>query len=79
MNIARLSDLIQTSGLKKTAIANAMGISDSSLRNKLAGRTDFQLKEIQALASFLHMSPRQCSDIFFADEVPEIDTFRRDA
>ena len=79
MNTSKLSDLIQMSGIKKAAIANAMGISDASLRNKLAGRTDFQWKEVQALASYLHMSSEQFKDIFFVSDVSEIDSNRRDA
>ena len=79
MDLLKLSDFIQDSGRKKAAIAKAMGISDASLRNKLAGRTDFQWKEVQALAAYLNMSRTQCSDIFFADMVTESATYRRDA
>ena len=79
MDLLKLSDFIQRSGVKKAAIASAIGISDASLRNKLAGRTDFLWKEVQDLAAYLHMTRSECSDIFFAAQVSESATFRRNS
>ena len=71
MNLKKLNQIIDESGLKKAYIAECLGITDGSLRNKLSGRTDFTWREIQILARILHLSAELCEVVFFVSEVAE--------
>ena len=52
-NTELLSKLIKDSGLKLQFIAEKMGISRSSLNNKIQNRTEFRAGEIESLCSIL--------------------------
>lgn len=52
-NTELLSKLIKDSGLKLQFIAEKMGISRSSLNNKIQNRTEFRTGEIESLCSIL--------------------------
>lgn len=71
MNLKKLTTLIDDSGIKKSKLSKDLGISDSSLRNKLSGKTDFTIKEMTTLAMSLHLSPSACTDVFFSDWVAQ--------
>ena len=66
MNLNKLTNIIDDSGIKKSKLSKDLGISDSSLRNKLNGKTDFTIKEINTLAMTLHLSAAVCTEVFFS-------------
>lgn len=51
--LSNLINLIETKGIKKTVIANNLGMSYTSLLNKLSGKTEFTIKEALALSHIL--------------------------
>ena len=59
--------LILDRGVKKTAVAAAMGIRPSTLYRKMNGVFDFTRSEIQRCCDFFHVD--NLNDIFFAKEV----------
>lgn len=66
----KLNDRIKRSGLKKSHIAQKIGIADSSLSRKIANRADFKASEIDALCGLLGIeSLHEKEAIFFAVEV----------
>ena len=71
MNLNKLTSIIDESGIKKAKLCEDLGISDSSLRNKLKGKTEFTLSEMNTLASALHLTPSVCTDVFFSDLVAQ--------
>lgn len=65
---SKLIDEIAKSGLKKRVIAEKLGISDCSLRNKLSGKSDFYVEEALKLLHMLGLS--DCDfRIFFTRKV----------
>lgn len=68
MNLTKLNELIEKSGIKRSKICEALGISDTSLRNKLTGKTPFTWDEVLALAKVLRMTDDECRDVFFTTE-----------
>lgn len=74
MNLERLNQIILESGLKKKFIADALNISEGSLRNKLHGKTPFTWKQVQVLTRILHLSAEVCEKLFFIPEVADMAT-----
>lgn len=64
----RLIEEIAKSGLKKCVIAEKLGISDCSLRNKLSGKSDFYVEEALKLIQMLGFSECDFGN-FFARKV----------
>lgn len=60
-----LNGLIKESGLKNYLIAKTLGISTTSLKSKVEGRTDFKSEEISALKGLLNLSLSQINELFF--------------
>lgn len=48
-----LENLISESGIKKTYLADQLGISIQTLRLKILGKSDFTIKEVNALCKEL--------------------------
>lgn len=65
----KLNDLINESGISFTAICAKMGITRRSLYNKVNGRTDFKVSELNALQRILHMTAEERDSIFFNESV----------
>lgn len=66
-NSAMLEDCIKKSGLKKSHIAQSMGLSRTSFSNKLNNRCDFWASEITQLCDILKIKDVRVRDsIFFA-------------
>ena len=61
----KLIDAIEQSGIKKSKIAEFMGISRHTLYNKINGNTKFTDSEIVAIAKCLRLTKAQTSSIFF--------------
>lgn len=69
-NTAKLELRIQQSGLKKSYIANALGITLKTLANKIANRCEFKASEIDAICKLLVITdPAEKEAIFFAAKV----------
>lgn len=64
MDLARLNNVIDSLGIKKTVIARELGISIVSLKNKLTGKTEFSSREIIKLSRLLHLTDKEKLDIF---------------
>ena len=71
---AVLNRLIEQSSESKEGIAARLGISLSSLNNKISNRTEFKASEIDMLQSILRMNKTLVFDVFFANKVSSYDT-----
>ena len=65
-DIKRLNDIIQSKGLKLEFLAKQIGISVGSMSNKMNGKTDFKLPEVQKLRKMLNLSLKETEEIFFS-------------
>lgn len=74
MNTEKLIALITTSGRKRTWIADYLGITLTALSNKLNGRTEFKLSEIEKLRVCLNMSAEDVIEIFFCSDMANFAT-----
>lgn len=74
MDLKRLNNIIELSGIKKRKIAEHLGISETSLRNKLSGKTALKWSEVQALALVLHLDRSTCESLFFESSVADLAT-----
>lgn len=63
---ARLKSIIADSGLKKTFIAEKLGLSYQGYLKKESGRSDFTAKEISILKERLKLSNKEVSEIFLS-------------
>lgn len=63
-----LKKKIEESGLRLDYIYESLDISRASLHNKMSGKTEFTLKEVQRLCDILNItSLREKDKIFFSD------------
>jgi DNA-binding XRE family transcriptional regulator len=62
----RLKSIIAASGLKKTFIADKLGISYQGYLKKENGKSDFTAKEISILKDLLKLSNKEVSEIFLS-------------
>lgn len=56
------------------ALAEALGISLSSLSYKINNKREFKPSEIVAIKNLLHMSSEERNAFFFADNVEDLST-----
>lgn len=68
LNRKLLADVIQQSGMKKSYIAQRLGLSRQTLRACLAGRSEFRVSHINTLCDLLQIEPEQREAIFFAQD-----------
>jgi hypothetical protein len=69
-NTSLLECRIQKSGLKKSYIAQVLGITLKTLGNKIANRCEFKASEIDKLCKLLGITdPAEKEAIFFAAKV----------
>lgn len=66
VNRKLLMQTIQDSGLKKTHIAECIGVSRAGLSNLLSGRSEFRESQMHKLCQLLKLSDEQRLAIFFA-------------
>lgn len=66
VDINKLRDVMDDSGMTVVAIASKSGILRETLYNRLAGKGEFTVSEIEGLTDALHLSVGQRNDIFFA-------------
>ena len=63
---AKLQRIIADRGLKKTHIAQQMGISSASLYNYIHNRAELRQSHIETLSTILGLTDAQKLSIFFA-------------
>lgn len=68
-DIKLLQQLIDDSGMKKTAIAQKSDIDRTTLYNRMNGKGEFTASEIVGLTKTLKLSRDLRDRIFFAEEV----------
>jgi DNA-binding XRE family transcriptional regulator len=64
LKVSRLKETIDGSGLKKTFIAEKLGISYQGYLKKENGINDFTATEISILKDLLKLSNKEVSEIF---------------
>ena len=74
MNLSLLESIINERGIKKSFVADKIGISRQSFYLKLNGEREFSQKEIAGLRDVLMLSDKQFMSIFFDDSVGKMPT-----
>ena len=69
VDINKLKAVMDESGMTVISIASKSGILRETLYNRLAGKGEFTVSEIEGLTDALHLSTGQRNAIFFAKEV----------
>lgn len=65
-NSVLLKEIVKESGLKKTFIAERMGVSYSTYMRKESGKSPFYSDELSIMWSLLNLSEKEVTDIFFS-------------
>lgn len=65
-NTAKLNEVIRSSGLDKSIIAERLGISCDSFSKKVNGHRQFRVSEISKMRDMLNLSGTDLTDIFFS-------------
>lgn len=68
IDLEKLRNLIDDSGLKMNFIASELNLSRESLYQKLEGKTEFKVSEVQKLTRVLNMSNDMRNIIFFKNQ-----------
>ena len=74
MNYIELEMVIKDSGLKKSFIADKIGITRQNFYLKLNGERQFSQGEIMGLKEVLRLSDKQFMSIFFNNDVGKMPT-----
>lgn len=61
----KLNEMIKNKGIRKSFIAEQLGITTRGLANKLSGKTEFLPSEITIVVKVLGMKRAEMIDIFF--------------
>lgn len=64
MNYEELNKVVEESGMKKTAIAQGIGMTPQAFCDCLSGRRQFKAREALLFARLLHLTAKQLGDIF---------------
>lgn len=64
-DLGSLQKAVKKSGLKKSYIAEHLGMNPKTLWRKLSGQTEFTLSEADKLGEVLGMKPEEKRTIFF--------------
>ena len=67
VNLSKLKAVIIDRGVKRSAVAEAIGCTRYSVYKKLDGKTEFKASEIVKLSEFLRLSPEERDSIFFGE------------
>jgi transcriptional regulator with XRE-family HTH domain len=67
VNTAKVRGRLRENGLTIIKLADAIGITETSVRNKLTGKTAFTVNEVVSISNVLNDTPL----IFFALDVNE--------
>ena len=60
----RLKRIVEQSGLKKTFIADKLGITYQGYNKKESGKSEFLASEIAVMKDLLNLSTKDVNDIF---------------
>ena len=63
---SRLKDVVEKSGLKKTFIAEKLGLSYQGYLKKENVKSEFMAKEISVMKDLLRLSNKEVSEIFLS-------------
>lgn len=69
MNLRKLKTMIIDRGIKRSAIADAIGCSRYAVYKKLDGKSEFTASELVSLSDFMRLSREERDEIFFGDEL----------
>jgi len=69
MDTKKLHGKLVEKGFSMASMARELGISETTMYNKMSGKTEFTQGEMHTMASRLQMSMQEISAIFFADQV----------
>lgn len=68
-NINELERKIRNSGMTRKQIADAWGITLSTLSRKLSNKIKISTVEAEKVSTILNLSPQEYREIFFCDKV----------
>lgn len=71
INAALLKSIIRENNYTVKSLSEQLGISESTLRRRLSGRSAFTVKEVGRLEVLLGLTKRQMEEIFFTDSVAD--------
>ena len=66
MNFLKLRGILVEKNISYRELSKRLNISLATLVNKMAGRTQFTLKEITDIKKLLDLDPDKLNDIFFS-------------
>jgi DNA-binding XRE family transcriptional regulator len=66
MTSDKLTVMVEQSGLKKSFIADKLGITYQGYLNKEKGKSDFTSKEIGIMRDLLHLTNKEVMEIFLS-------------
>ena len=66
-NLDELKKVIKDSGIPITIISKRTHMDRRSLYNKINGKTEFKVSEMDSLSKVIGLNEKQKSEIFFAD------------
>ena len=69
MNLELLVNKIEESKISRSTIAETIGITRQGLYNKLDGKKEFKVSEINQLSKILKLTSNEREAIFFSDYV----------
>lgn len=70
-NVEALQNKITDSGIKKTFIAERLGISYPGYLNKETGKTEFTASEVAIMRQLLNLSEDELVNIFLSSKLTE--------
>lgn len=64
----KIETMLISRGMSKTFVSKGLGITSKSLYNKLDGRTQFTVLEIQKLGILLRLSSEEIGDLILSSK-----------
>ena len=71
---SKLKAKIVEQGYQMTEFADAIGMSRPTFRNRMRGKTQFRISEVQTICARLGIKPEDMSAYFFTSFVPSQET-----
>lgn len=65
MDLQKLNETINASGLKKVSIADRIGMTKGQFYMKCLGHSSWRVEEAQAFCEALNLTQKQRNEIFF--------------
>lgn len=64
----RIKELMKKENISLAILSKKMGIDESVLNNKLNGREEFYIKEMNKIKVIFNLDERQCDELFFKED-----------